>query len=1159
MTFSNLYRKEIVKFNYFLFSDFQLMEFCLKSQQPKAHLLAKILKFFCNTFPIFFCICVPTFIDAQTPRSVHFGIEEGLSSSFVKCIAQDQMGFLWVGTSNGLNRFDGFRFKTFVSQSGDSAHNRLSNSEIRAIHKDKKGFFWIATKEGLNYFDPITEAFKVYRHQNNNPTSLSNNEVTCILEDSSGSLWIGTASGLNHFDPKTEKFTVYQNQKENINSISSNKISAIWEDQNGFLWVGTLDGLNRFDPQSQLFTAYKHNIADVNGLPDSHVFAIREDKRGSIWVGTANGGITKFDQRTSTFKTYNLKGWIWAIYTDKSGTLLAGSLGSLNRYNETNDSFEPIKKYPEESHINSIFEDRSGLLWIGSPLGLTLLEPDPIFKVYKNNKQDENSLNDDMVWSIHEDPFGKLWIGTLDGGLNVFNPRMNTFKAYIKTAASNSISSNYITSILYPRHSGTSGMLWIGTREGFNRFNPKTETFTTFKHIEGNDNSLIDNRVISLYEDLDGTIWIGTSRGLSHFYPQTNSFTNFQFNSSTGAPDDPIISILKDKKGILWLCTFEGLKRFDPKNNEVTSYRYNSKTNSLSSNVLLSVIEDSKGLLWMATSAGLNSFDQNSGLFQNFSEKDGLPANFIYGILEDAKGNLWLSTRNGICRFTPPKNGKKAKIKNFDLKDGLPDRDFNSGAFHKGNNGVLYLGSAKGVVAFHPDSVKDNAVAPPIVITDFQVLNKPVPFTNSDSVVTLSYKQNFFSFEFAALNFKRADENEFAYQLVNLDKDWISSGTRRIASYTYIPPGEYTFRVKGSNDEGVWNEKGTSIKIIVLPPWWMTWWFRLLIGIAFAGGVISIFQFRTRNIRVQNLKLKMAVAERTKELINANEKLEESNKELTHQREEIAAQNEELVQSQEEIAAQRDLVGVQKDVIERQNKTLESEVAKRTIELTEQNQQLEQFAFISSHNLRAPVSRILGLGNLLSYSNVSAEERSSIIEKITHSTKELDMIVKDLAQILDIKKGIEQAISSTNLQDEITLIRHLLENEINSSGASVTTNFSPIENIRTVTPYLRSIFFNLIGNAIKYRHPDRKPEINITSEIVDDFICFTFSDNGVGIDLARDKTKLFKLYSRFHFHVEGKGMGLFLVKTQVDALGGKIEVESIVSQGTVFRVYLKEQ
>jgi len=440
-----------------------------------------------------------------------------------------------------------------------------------------------------------------------------------------------------------------------------------------------------------------------------------------------------------------------------------------------------------------------------------------------------------------------------------------------------------------------------------------------------------------------------------------------------------------------------------------------------------------------------------------------------------------------------------------------------------------------------------------LLITALEIFNKPVPITQdkesvlSESIIVskeinLSYKDIEFTIHFASLNYTNPDRKKYSFMLDGFDNHWNDLSDAHSATYTNLDPGGYTFKVKGLNSAGILSDKTLALRINIKPPFWKTWWFKALVFLAAASLILLIMYLRVRRMRNLNRALAEAVEKKTSE-VNAQ------NKVLNQQREELAAQNEELKQSQEEISAHR-------DIIAKQNQNLEAEVAKRTQELLDYNQQLEQFAFISAHNLRSPVARILGLGQLLDLTKGKENERNEIYPRLVQTTRELDGVVRDLNTILELKKNSE-AYTNVDLRTEIEIIKENLEHEISITRTEITTDFTQVSILRAVKPYLDSILYNLITNAIKYRHLDRSPIISIKTEKLENEVCLVVSDNGLGIDTEQYQDKLFSLYSRFHFHVEGKGMGLYLVKAHLVAMGGRIEIESEVEKGSTFRAYFR--
>jgi signal transduction histidine kinase len=479
------------------------------------------------------------------------------------------------------------------------------------------------------------------------------------------------------------------------------------------------------------------------------------------------------------------------------------------------------------------------------------------------------------------------------------------------------------------------------------------------------------------------------------------------------------------------------------------------------------------------------------------------------------------------------------------------------------------FGGVNGFNIFHPDSLVENSQEFPIAFTDFQIFNKPVPIgkegsplkehINETSEVTLPYRHSVFSLEYAALSFLSPENVRYKYSLKGfVNEDWQEVGMERKVTYTNLHPGTYTFQVKASNVDGLWDHKGASLVIHILSPWWKTWWFRTTAGLLIVGLAVGYYKMRVHTIKIQNKKLESLVKNRTEELQQTNEELLERDDEILAQNNELLNQREALASQNEELHMARHTIEKQNAEIRLQNETLEEEVKERTKELVEYNQQLEQFAFISAHNLRAPVARILGLGNLLELIKSEPSEEYKIVKQLVFSTRELDTVIKDLNTILALRKDNISILTDVNLVEELRLVKMNLEKEIFETEALINEDFSRAPVIRTIKPYLDSILINLISNAIKYRHGARCPVIQIKSEIVENYICLTVDDNGLGINLELFQEKLFTLYSRFHNHVDGKGMGLYLVKTQVASLGGRIEVESEIDRGTTFKIFFRD-
>ncbi len=667
--------------------------------------------------------------------------------------------------------------------------------------------------------------------------------------------------------------------------------------------------------------------------------------------------------------------------------------------------------------------------------------------------------------------------------------------------------------------------------------------------------SLSDPNVFSIGQsDKTQQILVATYNGLNVLTDEhAGTFEHvrekqFEFNNY-------IRTIYEDTKGSIWIGTIEELLRYDPDRKTLSRFQTTTQRDSMQvAGLCNSIMEDSRGQLWVGTREGLHLI-VNGQFKKRYTTADGLRNNMIHGILEDNTGNLWLSTAAGISRFNPVSE----VFRNYDMTDGLPGNDYKPGACLRYPNGQFFFGG-KGITIFNPDSVRDNPFAPSVFITELRILNERVRpgdlggllqrQISETSMITLPPEYNFFSLKYVALNFTATGKNQYAYKLEGFHTDWNYVGDERSVMFTNLDPGTYTFKVKACNNDGVWNDQGATLTIRILPPWWRTWWAKLGAILLVIGSTVSLYKLRVRNIKRQNKILELQVQKRTEELAKQNDELIQSREEISAQRDIVSAQNLELQKARQTIEEQNREITIR-------NETLEAEVQERTHDLVEYNQQLEQFAFISAHNLRAPVARILGLGHILNFSGNDMQEAKSIVDKMVFTTQELDRVVKDLNTVLEMRRNSASVIEPVNLAEELRLVKINIEKEIQDTNTTFIEDFSKGPTLWTVKPYLDSILYNLICNAIKYRHPGRAPVITIRSEVTGNYFNLIIQDNGLGMDMALCKDKIFTLYRRFHLHVEGKGMGLYLVKTQMVAMGGKIDVESKVNEGTTFYLSFK--
>lgn len=818
------------------------------------------------------------FAEAPVIQFDHLSLEQGLSQSIIVCILQDRQGFMWFGTEDGLNKYDGYNFTVIRQIPNDS--NSLSHNNILSIFEDRSGFTWIGTFHGgLNKFDPSTEKYTHYIRIAGDPNSLSNNVVRSICEDHYGMLWIATDDGLNCFDKKTDRFTVYQHSPNIPGSLSNNNVLVVYEDKAGVLWIGTNGGgLNRFNRETGTFAVYKNNPGNPSSLGNNVINAIYEDHIGILWVGTEGGGLSKFYKKTGTFSSYlNMpnnplsisNNIIRSIYEDKSGTLWIGTYGGgLNRFDRKTEYFHSYQNDPgnpdsiSNNSVFSIFEDRSGVFWIGTYGGgiNKFNGKKKKFMHYNVRPNNRNSLSNNIVWSFFEDKEGILWIGTQQG-LDRFDRKNNRYIHYRSDPNKpNSLSHDIVRQVYEDRF----GILWVGTNGGgLNAFNKQKEVFKIYRNDPTNPRSISHNELRFIYEDRFGVLWIGTNGGgLNRFNRETNDFTRYDYdeNNPNSLSNNFVRCMCEDRQGNFWIGTQGGgLDRFDRQREVFIHYRNNpNDKNSLSNDFVFCLHEDHSGILWIGTwGGGLNQYNREKETFSYFGTAEGLPSNAIYGILEDKQGNLWISSTRGLSKFNP---GDRS-FKNYNERDGLQSDEFNGGSYFKSRSGEMFFGGINGFNAFYPDQIKDNRFIAPIVITAFQKLNKEVslakPIYELNELI-LSPKDYFFSFEFAALDYTAPQKNRYAYKMDGLDDDWISTDSdKRFASYTTLSPGTYKFRVKGSNNDGVWNEEGTSLKIIITPPFWKTWWFRGLIGGLLIFILVYLYRVKTIGIRQEMEKMRL--------------------------------------------------------------------------------------------------------------------------------------------------------------------------------------------------------------------------------------------------------------------------------------------------------------
>lgn len=788
----------------------------------------------------------------------------------------------------------------------------LSNNSIHVIYQDSKGFIWIGTEDGLNRFD----GFQVISYRNNplKPTSISGNEITSIYEDRAGKLWIGTHhSGLNLYDPVGDKFIRFQDPSLNTSVGNPSRIVSMYEDSAGGFWLGTRYNLLKFDRATGVFTTYS--------LPDNHeeilISALVEDQQGNFWVGTSIG-LWLFDRSLAKFSFYDdldvepLKQDITALLLDAQGSLYIGSRHGLyvidtkvkknvtHYLANTENSIDPSsdiralaasgellwigtngdglkclnlrsktftynkfnQKDPHSligNNVVALCVDRSSVLWVGdSAFGISTFAPyKNKFRLYRHNPYDDNSLSDNYIRGICEDRQGKLWVATEFGGLNCIDRQNDRVIRYQKRSSANSLNTNEVWAV-FEDHAG---VLWVGLGSGgLQTLDRETGRFTQVKLLPS------DEGVNVIYEDKRKNLWVGTRNGLFLIGEDRHSVNFYRQNIGLKHydGDGAIQAILEDSTGNIWLGTDEGIVRLNPDTMAAITYREEIGF-SKDGRYVTYFLEDSQGNIWIATKGtGIHQYNRKQNQFIHIDEQQGLPHNNVYGIVDDNKGNLWLSTDKGIARFNP----HTTTFKSFTISDGLQGPEFNRIAVFKSPAGEIFFGGTNGLNSFLPDEIKTNPIAPPVEILSFKVNELLMPLTPN---LELNYNQNSIAVEYAAMDFNAPTQNLYARKLEGFDTDWVQVGNKREAAYINLKPGNYTLHIKATNNDGVWNETGVAIKFTIITPFWERWWAYLLYILVVMSSFYGIYRFNINRIRIagqlREAKLLITKAEDEKRIL----------------------------------------------------------------------------------------------------------------------------------------------------------------------------------------------------------------------------------------------------------------------------------------------------
>ncbi|SHF66594.1 Two component regulator propeller [Fodinibius roseus] len=1120
--------------------------------------LIKVLGF---TAAFLFFLCISQgYSQEHSFQFKHLGLDEGLSQSSVPSIIQDDEGFMWFGTTGGLNRYDGHEMTVYRRDLVDN--NSLSDKHIADMCKDTEGNLWIATGNGLSFFNIGEERFKRYFAEDR-PGSVSANVIHATHCDTDGTVWVATKNGLNKLVDKDEGGFVRLAVVD-----GENNFQEVYRDSTGRLWAGTFgEGLYYLDREGQL----AHS--QITGLNNKKITTIHDGEAGYLWVGT-NNGLYRINPERNKATLYQYEAdnpaslsenTVNVVYRDSQSNVWVGTGDGLNLYHPETDEFTRFKADPRDdqsissNQIHSLFEDRHNTLWIGTwSAGLNKFSyHQKDIQYYFHDPESGNSLSGNNIWDFLQDNDGQnIWIGT-DEGLNRFNRDTGKFEYFLNEPGDDhSLSSNRIFNIAQDR----SGDLWLATSRGVNKLNPESGDVDRYLHKANDPNTISYNSLWSLAIDSSGCIWIATtSRGLDVMDPETETFTHYRHDS-----DDPksisssfVTEIYIDSKSNIWVGTRQGLNLYQPERDNFKQFAYTAgNPHSLGNSSVLDIHEDSKGRLWVGTTMGANVLDiESHNVLHYFSRKNGLPDDIVYAITEDHEASVYLGTTRGLAVW----NSETETFSIFDKRDGLQGNEFNAGAALTSSAGKVYMGGTNGFNTFFPGDLTGNPNVPPVVITDFQLFNTSVPvhgnreekgenrdileqsITHTDTL-TLSYSDNVISFEFAALNFTIPEKNQYAYKLEGFDETWNYIGNRNFVTYTHLDPGEYTFRVKAANNDGVWNEEGTSLALMITPPFWQTSWFYLL-GILLAGGTVVLgYRWKLRSIHQQNEQLEQEVESRTSELYEKNKHLKEALKELRETRSQLVEKAHKAGMADIATGVLHNVGNILNSVNTSVSMIRETSKKSKLANLYEANNLLEKHMDqIEEFILETPKGKKL-LSYYLKLEEPLRKEQKEILDQSRRLNKKIDLI-SDVITAQQNYAGSAMEADQMSLEEMIDDALSLQSATIERHKLTVRKEINSVDPIIAHRTQLIHILINIFKNAkeaiIKKAPPEKMISIKVWQQ--QDEVFLSVSDNGGGIK----EENMDKIFTQgFTTKKSGHGFGLHSCANYMRSMGGQIKVES---------------
>ena len=1056
-------------------------------------------------------------------RFHHLTIRDGLSQSRIEAIHQDSQGYLWIGTTNGLNRYDGYDFTVYRSVTDDPGS--LSDSYINVIYEDSEGTLWIGTfTGGLMRYEPETDSFRSYIgiFDESGWSTLSANMVLSILEDSRGNFWVGTVYGLNIMNRESGTFRRLTPENEEEPTPSDTYINELYEDSDGTLWIGTSNGLEYYDYESAEFYRFR-GFEDGDAEPDfGTIRAITEDKNGILWVGTDNNGLYAIDTKREILTNYlydpdnpnSLSGnAIFSIHEVSSGELWIGTgndglnifdheTGIFHRY--VDDRLNPFSI--NNNGITQIYESREGIIWVGTnDSGLNYHALDgQVFQSFQNEPFNPNSLSHNVVRSIREMGPNEIWIGTDGGGLNIFDPVSRSFTNSVNNPTSRNFPASEVILDIHKRDSE----VYLATYgNGVEIYDMVNGSIRNLSDILDEPEHFGSPFVFDIFESRDGHLWFSKNvSGVTEYNPETGEFKRYEMNSN-GDSDSIILqngdarAVYEDHQGTIWIATYGSfLHKLDRTSGEIEILNINRSSPNFAS-VVHTIYEDSNDRLWFGTSGGgLKYYDSEQNILVDAAHYDNyLPSNVVHLIMEDRNGNLWISTNNGITQL----NRDTDEYITYDLEQGLSYTEFNPRSGEVMSDGSLYFGSTEGFLRFYPENIRSDSSVIPVVLTELLLYNEPVyPGENSPlekeinvaEKVVLPYTTRMITIGYSAINFSPTKTNQYEYRLLGFEDEWNLVGNQNRATFTNLQPGEYEFQVRSSNNSGIWSDEYRSLTIVIVPPFWDSLWFILLVVIFITAVVWGTFWYRIRLIRLEKVKLERTIRDRTKELRKSNETK-------------------------------------------------------------------DRLFSIIAHDLRNYAGNILGLTELLieSSSNKNLEEIEEYTDILKSTAVQFDDFLKNL---LDWARYQTDVIKyEPKLFKPKDVLRQIMDQaEPNARNKKIELILDIDGEIEVFAdPNLFAIvMFNLLSNAAKFSYPESEIKVTV-KKLSSNKVEISVSDHGMGMT-EESIQKLLTGEKRFTktgtAGEKGTGIGFDLCRDFITRNGGRLSIESELEKGTNIRFTL---